>query len=85
MATAPDGGGGVMTFLWIGLVMVGAFFAFVGWLVALGLLERRDSKREAEQDNGPTVPFLRSQFKPYVPPHQPHPEAGRDTDADPAS
>jgi hypothetical protein len=84
--------GCVMTFLWIGMAMVGLFLAFVGWLVVLGLLERRDSRREAEQDDGSAVPFLRSQFEPYVPPHQPH--AGwseakhrrdRDIDIDPAS
>jgi hypothetical protein len=60
-----------MTFLWIGLALVGLFLVFFGWLVALGLLDRRADKREVARDVGPPTPFLRSRFEPFVPPQQP--------------
>jgi hypothetical protein len=39
--------------------------------IVLGLLDRRDIKREAAKPSQPP-PIRPSQFEPYVPPHQPH-------------
>lgn len=74
---------------WAGVAIIAVFVVLLLWLVPLGLKNRRHGGIEvdpATRESGPVIP--RSQFKPFVPPqqpHTPHSEAGRDTDADPAS
>lgn len=64
-----------MTWLRIGLVLVVLFLLFFGWLVALGLKQRADDKREAGAEYGSDpVVFpprrLSSQVPPLLDPHR---------------
>lgn len=63
-----------MTFLWIGLVLVALFLLFFGWLIALGLVQRVEDRREVDAEYGSDpAPFLPRRLGSDVPQHlHPH-------------